>query len=117
MKKTIKIAIASLTIVFVFSFLSCSDDFYETKIGDRFSPDKFYNNFIDVQVGFLGVASLLQDILPNYVLVDGLLSDQMEITSLADVDLNELYKHNVTAGNRYISPEGYYKIVISANEC
>jgi tetratricopeptide (TPR) repeat protein len=96
--------------------LSCSEDFFDAKIGDRIFPEQHFNNFIDVQITYFGVNSLMQEILPNYVIVDGLLSDQMEVTQLADVDMKNIYNHNVTMNNPYIDGSGYYKVIISAND-
>ena len=95
---------------------SCSEDFYDAKIGDRIFPEQHYNNAIDVEITYLGVTSILQEILPNYILIDGLLSDQMEITQSADVGLRNIYNHNISSGNPYIDGSGYYKIIISAND-
>jgi tetratricopeptide (TPR) repeat protein len=95
---------------------SCSEDFYESKIGDRIFPDQHFNNEIDVQITYLGVTSLLQEIIPNYILVDGLLSDQMEVTQSADVELRNIYNHSILPGNPFIDGSGYYKVIISAND-
>jgi tetratricopeptide (TPR) repeat protein len=95
---------------------SCSEDFYDAKIGDRVFPDQHFNNSIDVEISYFGVTSILQEILPNYVLIDGLLSDQMEITQSADVALRSIYNHNISLGNPYIDGSNYYKVIISAND-
>ncbi len=95
---------------------SCSEDFYESKIGDRIFLNQHFNNAIDVQITYLGVTSLLQEILPNYILVDGLLSDQMEVTQSADVALRSIYNRNISSGNPFIGGSGYYKVIISAND-
>ncbi len=95
---------------------SCSEDFYDAKIGDRIFPDQHFNNVIDVDITYLGVTSILQEILPNYILIDGLLSDQMEITQSADVGLRNIYNHNISSGNPYIDGSGYYRVIISAND-
>ncbi len=95
---------------------SCSEDFYDAKIGDRISPDQHFNNALDVEITYLGVTSLLQEIAPNYILVDGLLSDQMEVTQSADVELRNIYDHNISPSNPLIDGSVYYKVIISAND-
>lgn len=95
---------------------SCSEDFYDAKIGDRIFPEQHYNNALDVEISYIGVTSVLQEILPDYILVDGLLSDQMEITQSADVSLRSIYNHNISSGNPYIDGSGYYKVIIAAND-
>ena len=95
---------------------SCSEDFFDAKIGDRIFPEQHFNNNIDVQITYFGVNSLMQEILPNHVIVDGLLSDQMEVTQSADVDMRNIYNHNVMMNNPYIDGSGYYKVIIDAND-
>jgi tetratricopeptide (TPR) repeat protein len=95
---------------------SCSEDFFDAKIGDRIFPEQHFNNYIDVEITYFGVNSLMQEILPNHVIVDGLLSDQMEVTQSANVDMRNIYNHNVTMNNPYIDGSGYYKVIISAND-
>lgn len=95
---------------------SCSEDFYEAKIGDRVTPDKHFNNGIDAEISYLGVSSLLQEIMPNYIIVDGLISDQMEPTKYANREIQDLYEHNFTANNSFINGSAYYKLIITAND-
>jgi tetratricopeptide (TPR) repeat protein len=95
---------------------SCSEDFFDAKIGDRIFPEQHFNNSIDVEITYYGVNSLMQEILPNHVIVDGLLSDQMEVTQLSDVDMRNIYNHNVMMNNPYIDGSGYYRVIISAND-
>ncbi len=102
--------------VMLFITISCSEDFFEAKIGDRIFPDQHFNNYIDVQISYLGVTSILQEIAPNYILVDGLLSDQMEVTQTADVALRNIYEHNISITNPFIDGSGYYRVIISAND-
>jgi tetratricopeptide (TPR) repeat protein len=96
--------------------ISCSEDFFDTKIGDRIFPEQHFNNSIDVQLSYLGVTSILQEILPNYIVVDGLLSDQMEVTQSADVEMRNIYDHNISWNNPFIDGSAYYKVIISAND-
>jgi tetratricopeptide (TPR) repeat protein len=95
---------------------SCGEDFYDAKIGDRIFPEQHYNNAIDVEITYYGVTAFLQEIIPNYIVVDGLLSDQMEVTQSADVELRNIYNHNLSISNPLIDGSAYYKVIISAND-
>ncbi|UCH14233.1 MAG: RagB/SusD family nutrient uptake outer membrane protein [Bacteroidales bacterium] len=105
----------SMIVILCMTF-SCSEDFYDAKIGDRIFPDQHFNNAIDVEITYTGVTSILQEILPNYIIVDGLLTDQMEVTQAADVELRNIYYHNLSPSNSYINGSAYYKVIISAND-
>jgi tetratricopeptide (TPR) repeat protein len=105
-----------LTVIFVSLIASCSDEFYDSNIGGRISPDEHYNTVIDAQTSYEGCFVYLQEIAEKLVLVDGLRSDQMTVTENADVDMIDLNLHNLRADNPYIDPSNYYKLIININE-
>jgi len=96
--------------------VACGDDFYDAKIGDKIYPDQHYKDASDVWSSFNGIVLLLQEIMPNHIILDGLLSDQMETTAAAGAELVTLYNHAVSAGNSYIDGSPYYKVIVSAND-
>jgi len=105
--------------LYLFIFISvsaCADDLFDAKIGDKVLPNQHYNNANDVWSSFNGIVLLLQEIMPNHILIDGLLSDQMQPTGSANADLVNLYNHTFSSGNSYINGAPYYKVIISAND-
>lgn len=106
--------IALFVIVFIGSN-SC-EEMFDAKIGDKVFPEQHYKNATDVWSSFDGIVLLLQEIMPNHIIMDGLLSDQLEPTESANADLVTLYNHAVSAGNSFISGSPYYKVIISAND-
>ncbi len=107
--------IALILFIFV-AITSCIDDLFDAKIGDKVLPAQHYNSANDVWSSFNGIVLILQEIMPNHILTDGLLSDQMQPTGNADADLVTLYNHTFSAGNSYINGSPYYKVIISAND-
>ena len=98
------------------SAVSCGDDFYDAKIGDKIYPDQHYKDASDVWSSFNGIVLLLQEIMPNHIIVDGLLSDQMVTTANAGAELVTLNNHTVSAGNSFIDGSPYYKVIVSVND-
>jgi starch-binding outer membrane protein, SusD/RagB family len=58
----------------------------------------------------------MQDIAQNLVLVDGLRSDQMDVTENADRDMIDINRHEYRADNSYLDPAAFYKLIININE-
>jgi starch-binding outer membrane protein, SusD/RagB family len=117
-KKNI-IKLLSRMILFSFFFAavsSCEDDLFDAKIGDKIFPEQHYNNASDVWSSFNGIVLLLQEIMPNHIMVDGLLSDQMIATSAAEAELVTLSNHSFSSGNSFVNGSAYYKVIISAND-
>jgi len=108
-----RVAVFFIIIAF---FASCTDELFDAKIGDKIYPDQHYKDASDVWSSFNGIVLLLQEIMPNHILLDGLLSDQMQPTSNAEADLVTLYNHTFSAGNQFLMGSPYYKVIISAND-
>lgn len=96
--------------------VSCTEDFFETEIGGRITPDKHYNSSLDAEISLAGSFVYVQEVAEKMILVDGLRSDQMNVTENADVDMINLNLHNLDANNPYIDPSNFYKIIINVNE-
>lgn len=114
--KKYSIAYLSSILSIVLFLSACSEDFFDTPTGKRFTPDDHYDYIIDGENSYLGCFVYLQDIAANQVLVDGLRSDLLEITENADKEMIEIYNHDLTADNAYLDPSLYYKIIINVNE-
>ena len=94
----------------------CSEDLFNEKAGDRITPDQHYSSLEDIAVSMRGAIVPLQDILPKLIILDGLRSDQMEITPNADMNLVNIYHHQFYHGNPFTNPADLYKVIININE-
>jgi len=95
---------------------SCSDSFFDQQAGDRMTPDKHYKSYTDALVSMEGAITPLRKTMPNLIMIDGLRSDQMEVTSNADAYLKAINQHDFTADNPYLNASDYYKVIIDLNE-
>lgn len=118
MKKSSAINPFLLTIVsvLVFGLSACSDEFFTKEAGDRITPDQHYKTYLDAQISSIGIVVSLQDILPQLIMLDGLRSDQMDITPNANMYLRELHSHNYTMDNPYTDVSVLYALIVDANE-
>ena len=118
MKKSSPINPYFLTIlsILIFGFTSCSEDFFNQQAGDRITPDVHYKTFLDAQVSAAGTIVSLQDLMPQLIMLDGLRSDQMDITPNANMYLRELNTHTYTASNPFTDASVLYQVIVDCNE-
>ncbi|MFC0878482.1 RagB/SusD family nutrient uptake outer membrane protein [Saccharicrinis sp. FJH2] len=106
-----------LALAAVFSLtVACSDDIFDVPVGERITPDEHYRTLEDAVASLYGTLSGLQDVAPDLILLDGLRSDQMDITPNAGSDIAALYNQEFNADNRYLDYSGLYRVIINVNE-
>lgn len=98
------------------SLAGCNEDFFDQAAGDRITPDKHYKTMTDADVSMQGALVLLQDAMPRLVVLQGLLSDEMDVTPNASQQLVEINNHVFNKGNSYLDPADLYKVIINVNE-
>lgn len=106
--------LALIAVVFV-SF-SCSDSIFDEQDGERITPEQHYKSMNDAQASLAGAFKPLQEVMPKFIMVDGLRSDQMMVTPTADAFLKDINNHVLTMGNPYLDASDYYKVIINTNE-
>lgn len=118
MKKTNKFKITGIIAIAAIVLLgSACSDFFDQSAGNQVSPDNHYKSVVDLQyVSMPGVLSPLKDAAPSLILIDGLLSDQMQITDNADGYMQDINDHILSIDNPYLNTSDYYKVIINANE-
>ncbi len=102
--------------VSLITMMGCKDDFFDQKAGDRITPDKHYQTILDAEVSVYGPIAILQDAMPQLVLLDGLRSDEMDVTDNADANLRDINNHIFNKGNSFTDPSDLYKVIINVNE-
>ncbi|NJK85541.1 MAG: hypothetical protein HC906_05830 [Bacteroidales bacterium] len=95
---------------------SCSEDFFNKETDEQILPNEYYNTYLDVVTGYYGIFTFAQQASVNLVVMNGLLSDEMDVTSQASSSMNQLNDHNVFMGNSFSDPSIFYKIIVNSNE-
>ena len=103
-------------ILFIATILSSCEDFLYEVPGDKITPDQHYKTGIDATISTVGAYSILQDVVPNLVILNDLRSDLMTETENFDMDLRNINRHNIDIDNKYNDPSGYYRVILNANE-
>lgn len=103
-------------ILFIAAVLSSCEDFLDEVPGNKITPDQHYKTSIDAFTSTIGAYSILQDVVPNLVILNDLRSDLLTETENFDMDLRDINRHNIDIDNKYNDPSGYYRIILNANE-
>jgi hypothetical protein len=103
--------------ILVIAILTAScDNFFEQTAGNKINPDLHYKNVIDLEISMFGIISPLQQTMPGLVILDGLMSDMLDVTNNTDIFINEINNHNISPFNPYVNTSGLYQLIINANE-
>jgi hypothetical protein len=96
-------------------FISCSkilDKNPETSL----SSNQVYRNVFDADAAVIGTYGKLMGLAKQYIVLNELRGDLMEITPNANEDLKEMATHQVSPGNQYANPKPFYAIINDCND-
>ena len=78
--------------------------------------DQTYRNVYDADAAVLGVYGKFLQLAKPYVLLNELRADLLSPTFNADLYLQQLSNHTVSADNPYISPMPFYEVILNCND-
>lgn len=109
-KAILKTIFAALIAVFMFS---CGD-FLDVNPEEVIIPEQHFKDKDDADAAINGIYGKLMELAPQYIILNELRSDLMDITYNADYYLRQVNLHEVTADNPYASPKLFFRLI---NEC
>lgn len=111
--KYIKIAPAFLALA---CFASCSK-MLDVKPQDQLEFSQMYRNVTDANAAVLGIyGKFMKNIPEQYILMNELQGDLMDVTTNSDVYLKQINEHSVTVDNSYINPRPFYEVILDCND-
>jgi hypothetical protein len=111
--KNINIAIASLTIVTM--MFSCSK-ILDKQPDNALTTEQVYRNVYDADAAIVGLYGKFMRLAKQYIVLNELRADLMDVTFNADADLRDLNDHNVKATNPYADPRPFYAVINNCND-
>lgn len=75
-----------------------------------------YRNVFDADAAVLGVYGKFMQLAKPYVLLNELRADLMSPTTNADLYLQQLSNHTVSADNPYVNPTPFYEVILNCND-
>ena len=80
------------------------------------SSKQVYRNVFDADAAVVGVYGKLIGLAKQYVVLNELRADLMEVTDNADVNLREINTHNASIDNPYADPRPFYALINDCND-
>lgn len=83
---------------------------------DRLDQSQVYNTVADADAVVLGIYGQVAALGEQYVLLNELRADLMDVTVNADPYLQQISNHEVTSGNPYTDPTKLYRVIFNCND-
>lgn len=115
MKKDLQLFLKLSLLTFAALTFSCKKTFDITPEA-QVDISQNYRNVYDANAAVTGIYGKLLGIAKQYVVLNELRADLMDVTNNADPYLKEINTHNVTAGNPYADPRPFYEIILNCND-
>ncbi|MFL9482772.1 RagB/SusD family nutrient uptake outer membrane protein [Chitinophagaceae bacterium LWZ2-11] len=118
MKVTIsKLFFRTLPVVLICGlFVGACKKTFDVKPETTLTPDQMYRNIYDADAAVIGLYGKLMGLAKQYVVLNELRADLMEVTDNADAALREINTHNVSANNTYANPKPFYALINDCND-
>jgi starch-binding outer membrane protein, SusD/RagB family len=113
--KIYRALIPTLIAVISFSYFSCQD-MLDPKPETALTPEQAYRNRFDADAAVLGIYGKFLALAEQHVILNELRADLMDVTTNADINLQQINYHTATETNPYASPKKYYELILYCND-
>jgi hypothetical protein len=115
MKKNITGKLGVMVAMTCIMLFSCKSAF-DLKPQSEVDITDNYQNVYDANAAVIGIYGKLLGIAEQYVVLNELRADLMDVTPNADKNLREISQHNVSLGNPWADPRPMFAIIIDCND-
>ncbi len=116
MKKNILSKIAIMTLVALASIMFSCKKLFDIPPKSAVDVANNFQNVYDANSAVLGIYGKLLGIAEQYVILNELRGDLMDITPNSDKNLIEISQHNVSANNPWADPRPMFNIILNCND-
>lgn len=110
------INILVISTVITASFQSCTG-FLSPDVEEALTTDEVYRNIDDADAAIRGIYGKMMDVANQYVVLNELRADLMDVTDNADLSLIELSEHrDVSPDNKWANPMLFFSLINSCND-
>ena len=75
-----------------------------------------YRNVYDADAAIIGIYGKVMKLAKQYIILNELRGDLMDITANSDIYLKQLSEQTATADNPYINPQPFYDVILNCND-
>ncbi|MBD0834824.1 RagB/SusD family nutrient uptake outer membrane protein [Aestuariibaculum suncheonense] len=108
-----KVALGVL--VTLMSLTSCQD-YLDIEPKDKLNSDQVYRDVFDADAVVVGIYGKFMGLAKKYIILNELRADLMSPTANADMYLQQISEHAVTADNPYANPKDFYEVINNCND-
>src|SRR3972149_449287 len=105
-----------LPLVFLLGVVYSCKEFLDTNPGDSLTPDQFYRDVNDADVAVRGIYGKLVNLAPQYVILNELRADLMDVTNNADYYYRQINLHQADSSNPYINARPFFSVINDCND-
>ncbi len=114
--KRIRIVSIGLLTGILFSLISGCNDLLDVEPKDVLTEDEFYRDKFDADAAIRGLYGKLIMLAPQYVVLNELRADLMDVTVNADHYLREISDHGtISEGNPWADPAPFFSLINNCN--
>lgn len=95
--------------------ISC-ENYLEVQPKDVLLPEQVYRDKYDADAAIRGIYGKLMYLASQYVILNELRADLMDVTYNADIYLRQINLHNVDENNIYTSAQPFYSLINNCND-
>jgi hypothetical protein len=117
MKKKLKQLNINLLLILIFPVLLIScENWLEVKPQDVLLPEQVYRDKFDADAAVRGIYGKLINLSSEYVILNELRADLMDVTNNADYYLRQINLHDVDLNNPYTQIQPFYSLINDCND-
>lgn len=116
MKRPINVFLVSLSGMFLLLTATSCKKTLDVLPKSEVDQSQSYRNVYDADAAVIGIYGKVMKLAKQYIILNELRGDLMDITANSDIYLKQLSEQTVTADNPYINPQPFYDVIINCND-
>jgi len=97
------------------AIISC-EDYLSVKPENVLLPEQFYRDKFDADAAIRGIYGKLMNLAPQFVILNELRADLMDVTTNADQYLRQINLHQTDGYNPWADPQPFYSLINDCND-
>lgn len=110
-----RLFIVMISMIVTLLFYSCQN-IIEVEPENVLDPKNYYRDKFDADAAVFGIYGQLFSVAEQYVILNELRGDLMDVTPNSDKYLVELNNHTASENNPYVNPKNFYKVILNCND-
>lgn len=107
--------LSAVVLLFVTGITGCKK-LFDIKPKDTLDESQMYQNVYDADAAVIGIYGKFMGLADEYVILNELRADLLDVTNNADENLRQISTHTVTESNPYASPKPFYELILNCND-